>query len=107
MSQAEAVLVGMVEEGWFEKSRAGYYSLSPRALMELRGWLVETYNEPPGEEGEESEEDDGAGRERIKFCQACREIVTVVSDPLIMVYDRDVFVWEDQTRTGVCWGRFS
>ncbi|KAJ9659873.1 hypothetical protein H2201_007131 [Coniosporium apollinis] len=75
MGQAEAVLAGMVEEGWFEKSRAGYYSLSPRALMELRGWLVETYNEL-GEEGE-SEEEDAGERERIKFCQACREIVTV------------------------------
>ncbi|KAJ9649592.1 hypothetical protein H2199_000370 [Coniosporium tulheliwenetii] len=59
MGQAEAVLAGMVEEGWFEKSRAGYYSLSPRALMELRGWLVETYNEL-GEGGESEEEDAGA-----------------------------------------------
>ncbi|KAF2834939.1 DNA repair protein Nse1 [Patellaria atrata CBS 101060] len=70
MKDAERVLKGMVEEGWFERSRAGWYSLSPRALMELRGWLVETYNEPPTEEGDE-------GVERVKLCQACREIVTV------------------------------
>ncbi len=75
MQQAERVLARLVEEKWFEKSGAGYYSLSPRALMELRGWLVETYNEE-----EEDEQGRGFGRwEPIKFCQACRDIVTVVS----------------------------
>jgi non-structural maintenance of chromosomes element 1 len=71
MRDAEKVLDSMVEEGWFELSQRGYYSLTPRALMELRGWLTETYNEPNDEEDEEEEE------QRIKFCQACREIVTV------------------------------
>lgn len=72
--QAEKVLSSMVEQGWFEKSRKNYYSLSPRALMELRGWLQETYND---------EEDDDEGGEgdipKIKFCHACKEIVTYVS----------------------------
>lgn len=75
MAQAERVLAGLVEEGWLEKSRAGYLGLSPRALMELRGWLVETYNEPPPAEGEEDDED-GAVKTRVKMCHACREIVT-------------------------------
>ncbi len=69
MREAEKLLKSLVEEGWFEKHRE-YYSLSPRALMELRGWLLETYNEP--EDG-----DGGGGVERIKLCQACKEIVTV------------------------------
>lgn len=76
IAQAERVMAEMVAEGWFEKSRAGYFSLSPRALMELRGWLKDMYNEPAGE-GEE--EGDGEGLVRIRDCEACREIVTVVS----------------------------
>lgn len=76
MSQAENMLKRLVEEGWFEKSRKGYYSLSPRALLELRGWLVSTYNEAADEDAEEN-----TGRnDRIKFCYACKEIITVVSD---------------------------
>jgi hypothetical protein len=66
---AEDVLDKMVKEGWFHKSRPGYISLTARALMELSGWLVETYNEEDEEEGE---------WQRIKFCEACRDIVTVV-----------------------------
>jgi non-structural maintenance of chromosomes element 1 len=65
--QAEKTLQRLVAEGWFERSKEGWYTLSPRALMELRGWLVETYNDP-----DEPEE-----WQRIKFCEACKEIVTV------------------------------
>jgi hypothetical protein len=67
---AEAMLNKLLEEGWLEKSRHGFYSLSPRALMELKGWLVDTYND---------EDDAGERREKIKFCHACKEIITVVS----------------------------
>ncbi|KAI9820308.1 MAG: hypothetical protein M1827_005930 [Pycnora praestabilis] len=67
MIQAEKMMKSLVEEGWFDKSKAGFYNLSARALMELRGWLVETYNEDEGEEGER----------RVKVCFACKEIVTV------------------------------
>ena len=74
MKDAEAMLAKLVLEGWLEKSRKGFYSLSPRALMELRGWLVDTYNEP-GEEGDvEIEHVD-----KVKFCHACKDIITVVS----------------------------
>ncbi|OTB05498.1 hypothetical protein M426DRAFT_319762 [Hypoxylon sp. CI-4A] len=67
-SEVETVMRCMVDEGWFERSREGFYSLSPRALIELRTYLVETYNDP-----------DAAADEwqRVKFCEACREIVTV------------------------------
>ena len=68
-TQAQNVMDSLVDEGWF-RLVGDYYTLSPRAIMELRGWLVETYNEPPDEDGT-------SGVERIKFCQACREIVTM------------------------------
>ncbi|KAB8077649.1 Nse1 non-SMC component of SMC5-6 complex-domain-containing protein [Aspergillus leporis] len=68
MSQAETVLKQLVEEGWLEKSRKGFYSLSPRGLMELRGWLVATYNDV---------NEDGRRMEKIKFCAACRDIITM------------------------------
>jgi hypothetical protein len=65
--QAEQTLDRLVTEGWFERSKEGWFTLSPRALMELRGWLVETYNDS----------DDPEEWQRIKFCEACKEIVTV------------------------------
>lgn len=66
-SQAEKILGDMVVEGWFEKSKEGWYTLSARALMELRAWLVEAYNdsEDPGE------------WQRIKLCMGCSDIITI------------------------------
>ena len=77
MSQAETILQQLVEDGWFEKSRKGFYSLGPRGLMELRGWLVATYND---------ELDEDRRVDRIKFCAACRDIITVVSTSTSQVY---------------------
>lgn len=74
MSQAESMMKRLVEEGWLEKSRKGFYSLSPRALMELRGWLVATYNEPADEDEDEDEE----RVDKVKMCHACKEIITAV-----------------------------
>ncbi|KAK8160726.1 DNA repair protein Nse1 [Phyllosticta citrichinensis] len=73
MNDAQKCIENLVEEGWFEKSRKGYLSLSPRALMELRGWLVDMYNESPDEDDTEAE---ATARIRVKSCEACREIVT-------------------------------
>ncbi|KXJ92270.1 hypothetical protein Micbo1qcDRAFT_162466, partial [Microdochium bolleyi] len=67
-SEAEAVMHSMVDEGWFDKTREGFYMLSCRAILELRQWLVDAYNDPDAEEGE---------WRRVKHCEACREIVTV------------------------------
>ncbi|KAI0159763.1 Nse1 non-SMC component of SMC5-6 complex-domain-containing protein [Xylariaceae sp. FL1272] len=67
-SEVETMMRSMVAEGWFERSRDGFYYLSPRALMELRSWLIDSYNEPDAEQGE---------WQRVKFCQACREVVTI------------------------------
>ncbi|RAL62188.1 hypothetical protein DID88_002672 [Monilinia fructigena] len=66
-SEAERVLAGLVAQGWFERSRRGYYSLTPRAILELRSWLVDTYNDS----------DDPDEWHRIKSCEACKGIVTV------------------------------
>ena len=71
LSDAEEMLDKLNKEGWLEKSQAGFHTLSPRALMELKGWLIDTYNEP-------AEEDGGPRQHKIKFCRACREIVTMV-----------------------------
>lgn len=75
MMQAQKMLDNLVVEGWFEKSAKGFYSLSPRALMELRGWLVDTYNDA------EEEEEGEAGVLKIKSCFSCKGIITVVSIP--------------------------
>ncbi|MCJ1394449.1 hypothetical protein MMC18_007412 [Xylographa bjoerkii] len=71
--EAEKMLSTLVDEGWFERSRKGYYSLSPRALMELRGWLMETYNDL----GDDDEEEDRPRVLKIKLCYACKEIITI------------------------------
>ncbi|KAL8698425.1 MAG: hypothetical protein Q9201_006583 [Fulgogasparrea decipioides] len=65
MVEAEKMLKTLVEEGWFEKSNKGYYSLSPRALMELRGWLIETYNDVDDED-----DDDEERIPRVKQCRS-------------------------------------
>lgn len=66
-SEVETMLRSLVEGGWFGKSRDGFYSLTPRALMELRPWLVETYNEVAAADE----------WQRVKFCEACKDIVTI------------------------------
>lgn len=67
-SEVEKMLTSLVEAGWFERSRGSYYTLSARALLELRPWLIETYNDPdaPADEWQ-----------RIKSCEACKDILTV------------------------------
>jgi hypothetical protein len=66
-SEVETVLASLVDGGWFEKSRDGFYSLTPRGLLELRSWLTETFNDPDASSSD---------WQRIKFCEACKELVT-------------------------------
>jgi non-structural maintenance of chromosomes element 1 len=73
MFQAEKTLRLLVSESWFEVSDKGFYTLSPRALMELRGWLIDTYND---RDNDSDDSDEGHPHEKIKVCMACREIVT-------------------------------
>lgn len=67
-TQAERLLASIVAEGWFERSKEGWYTLSARALLELRSWLIATYNDPDLEDGE---------WQRIKNCEACKNIITI------------------------------
>jgi non-structural maintenance of chromosomes element 1 len=80
----EKLVKRLIDEGWLEKSRANFHTLSPRALMELRGWLVDTYNEPA------DEDDDRPQNDKIKFCEACHEIITMVCSLLIASTVTDV-----------------
>ena len=41
--------------------------------MELRTWLVSTYNDD-----EDEEEQEGVRYDKVKMCFACKEIITVV-----------------------------
>jgi hypothetical protein len=71
IAEADDVLAALLQHSFFQKSPAQYYSLAPRALMELRAYLKETYNE--------SQDDVGEGETptiRIRDCEGCREIVT-------------------------------
>ncbi|GAO18752.1 hypothetical protein UVI_02040740 [Ustilaginoidea virens] len=82
-SEVETVMGNLVEGGWFAKSREGFYSLAPRALLELRPWLLDTYNE-------EAFADEW---QRIKLCEACKDIITIglrCSEPLCNLRLHDV-----------------
>ncbi|KKZ64374.1 hypothetical protein EMCG_09631 [[Emmonsia] crescens] len=70
--EADDMMKKLVEEGWFEESRKGFFTLSPRALMELRGWLVATYNDDDDNYGQ-----GGPRIDKIKTCLACKDIITV------------------------------
>ncbi|KAH7356273.1 Nse1 non-SMC component of SMC5-6 complex-domain-containing protein [Pyrenochaeta sp. MPI-SDFR-AT-0127] len=70
IQEADDVLDTLLNESFFYKSRSGYYSLAPRALMELGAYLKETYNESP------DEAEDGLETIRIRDCEGCKEIVT-------------------------------
>ncbi|KAI5301912.1 hypothetical protein KEM56_001230, partial [Ascosphaera pollenicola] len=72
MTAAESVAQSLVQQGWFEQTENGFYTLAPRGLMELKSWLPETYND----DGFEDEEE--AGRPpKIKTCLGCKAIVTM------------------------------
>lgn len=53
------------EPGWFPHFES-------RALLELKGWLIETYNEAA------EDDDEDARYDKIKFCYACKDIITMV-----------------------------
>lgn len=94
MMQAEKMLKTLVVEGWFERSEKSFYTLSPRALMELRGWLIDTYNDD--DEGESERVT------RIKFCFACKEIITMVSvEPDGKAFCADVMPGPAMSETGL------
>lgn len=66
----EAVIHTFIKEGWLEKSRTGFISLSELGLLELRGYLTEMFDDV--EEGQTRSE------KGIRACHACQEIITQV-----------------------------
>lgn len=60
-------------------SSENWFSLSPRALMELTSYLIQTYNTLADDSDNESESGtrSGAVVERVKNCHGCKEIITV------------------------------
>ncbi|KAH9872073.1 hypothetical protein J1614_006334 [Plenodomus biglobosus] len=77
IQEADTILASLVQQSFLHKSRQKYYSLAPRALMELRAYLKETYNESaPDPESDPDDPEDGVQRIRIHDCEGCREIVT-------------------------------
>jgi len=73
--EAQRTLEAFISEGWLEQSSSTnrYIRLSPRALMELRTWLVDTYNTVSNEDEDGEEEDENM----IKFCFGCKDIVII------------------------------
>lgn len=65
-SEGEHFLKQLVDEGWFNRSKKGRYSLSIRALAELKRTLIDQY-------GVRSE-DNAEGQ--VTLCKGCNEIVT-------------------------------
>jgi non-structural maintenance of chromosomes element 1 len=74
-SAAENLIDTFVQDGWLVHSKGGFVTLSERGLLELRDYLIETFNDV--EEEEEEEEEVSRGNS-IKQCRACEEIVTRV-----------------------------
>jgi len=68
----EAAVEAFIREGWLEKSRAGFITLSERGLLELKEYVLEMFNDM-------DEESEGNGRtDKIRTCLVCQEIVTKV-----------------------------
>lgn len=68
-AQAETALKQFVDEAWLQKSDAGFYTLTARSVMELQGYLRDTYNDDAQDDSE------SAG---LKTCFACKEFLTMV-----------------------------
>jgi Nse1 non-SMC component of SMC5-6 complex len=69
----EATIDAFIHDGWLVKSRAGFITVSERALMELRGYLLETFADDA--DGEEQQ----PRTTSIRTCRACQEIITKVT----------------------------
>jgi non-structural maintenance of chromosomes element 1 len=73
----ELAVQTFIREGWLEKSPNGFITLSERGLLELKGYLMQTYNDM--DEGEDEEGGEGGRVDKMRTCHACQEIITKVS----------------------------
>ena len=68
---AEAALHDFIREGWLEKSRNGFFTITERGLLELKGYITEMFTD--------MDEEEGGGRvDKLRTCHACQEIITKV-----------------------------
>jgi hypothetical protein len=85
LDRAERIIADLVAERWLERDGGrdgGYLLLAPRALLELGGWLAETYNDDDDDAAGEDDSSEVQAWPRIKSCEGCKQIVTVVCPPL-------------------------
>lgn len=79
-SEGENFLKRVVDEGWLDRSSKGRYSLSIRALAELKKTLIDQYGVRSAENSEG----------QITLCKGCNEIVTngvrCFSDPCFIKF---------------------
>jgi hypothetical protein len=71
---AEAALHDFLREGWLEKSRNGFFTITERGLLELKGYITEMFTDM-------DEEESGGRVDKLRTCHACQEIITKVTPP--------------------------
>jgi hypothetical protein len=78
----EAAIQAFIREGWLEKSRNGFITVTERALLELKGYVMEMFNDID-DDGEE-----GGRVDKMRTCNGCQEIVTKVCPLSVVTYSR-------------------
>jgi hypothetical protein len=78
----EATLHAFIREGWLEKSRNGFITVSERGLLELKGYVMEMFNDID-DDGEE-----GGRVDKMRTCNGCQEIVTKAYPLSVVTYTR-------------------
>ncbi|KAJ3405111.1 hypothetical protein CcCBS67573_g01087 [Chytriomyces confervae] len=58
LAESEALIESLVDNGWFSKNENGWLTLGLRALMELKSYLRQEFEES------------------VQFCSVCKEIIT-------------------------------
>jgi hypothetical protein len=79
----QAALHAFIREGWLEKSRNGFITVSERGLLELKGYVMEMFNDIDDDDGEE-----GGRVDKMRTCNGCQEIVTKVCYLRVITYTR-------------------
>ena len=89
----EVAVDNFIREGWLDKSRTGFLSLSERGLLELQGYLSEMFNDL-------DEDSEGTTNNKIRTCHACQEIITKVC--LFQIGNQDLMIGTTLCKVTVC-----
>jgi len=76
---ADFALHNFIREGWLEKSRNGFITITERGLLELKGYITEMFTDM-------DEEESGRRVDKLRTCHACQEIITKVPLPHLPFY---------------------